>query len=65
MTQQIQELIAQMNVAKAKFDIQTVKHCVNEMRKIRNLEPVNFAYDEERKILFLFLDFEVIAHIEF
>lgn len=65
MTQQIQELVAQMNAAKAKFDIQTVKHCVNEMRKIRNLEPVNFAYDEERKILFLFLDFEVIARIEF
>lgn len=65
MTQQIQELVAKMNIAKAEHNIEAVKNCVNKMRELRGLSKVSFTWDEENQILFLESGLATIAAIEF
>lgn len=65
MTQQIQELVTKMNIAKAEHNIEAVKDCVNKMRELRGLSKVDFTWDEENKILFLESGEATIAAIEF
>ena len=65
MTQQIQELVTKMNIAKAEHNIKAVKDCVNKMRELRGLSKVDFTWDEENQILFLELGEATIAAIEF
>lgn len=65
MTQQIQELVTKMNIAKVEHNIEVVKDCVNKMRELRGLSKVDFTWDEENQILFLELGEATIAAIEF
>ena len=65
MTQQIQELVTKMNIAKAEHNIEAVKICVNKMRELRGLSKVDFTWDEESQILFLESGLATIAAIEF
>ena len=65
MTQQIQELVTKMNIAKAEHNIEAVKFCVNKMRELRGLSKVDFTWDGENQILFLELGEATIAAIEF
>ena len=65
MTQQIQELVTKMNIAKAEHNIEAVKDYVNKMRELRGLSKVDFTWDEESQILFLELGEATIAAIEF
>ena len=65
MTQQIQELVTKMNIAKAEHNIETVKDCVNKMRELRGLSKVDFTWDEESQTLFLESGLATIAAIEF
>ena len=65
MTQQIQELVTKMNIAKAEHNIEAVKDYVNKIRELRGLSKVDFTWDEENQILFLELGEATIAAIEF
>lgn len=65
MTQQIQKLVAKMNIAKAEHNIETVKDFVNKIRELRGLGKVSFTWDEENQILFLESGEATIAAIEF
>ena len=65
MTQQIQEFVTKMNIAKAEHNIEAVKDCVNKMRELRGLSKVDFTWDEESQILFLESGLATIAAIEF